>query len=45
MHDPKSLSLTYAVLRHEGEAHEPARHFRELRLEEREALLIFLISL
>jgi len=45
MHDLRSLSLTDAILRHEEEAHEPARHFRELRPEEREALLTFLRSL
>jgi CxxC motif-containing protein (DUF1111 family) len=45
MHDLGSLSLTDAVLRHEEEAHEAARHFRELRPEEREALLTFLKSL
>jgi len=45
MHDLGSLSLTNAILRHEGEAHEPARHFRELGPEEREALLTFLKSL
>ena len=45
MHDLRSLSLTDAILRHDEEAHEPARHFRELRPEEREALLTFLRSL
>jgi CxxC motif-containing protein (DUF1111 family) len=30
MHDLASLSLDDAIDRHEGEAHEPARHFREL---------------
>jgi CxxC motif-containing protein (DUF1111 family) len=45
MHDLGSLSPTDAILRHEGEAREPARHFRELRPEEREALLTFLRSL
>jgi CxxC motif-containing protein (DUF1111 family) len=45
MHDLGSLSLTDAILRHEREAREPATHFRELRPEEREALLTFLRSL
>lgn len=45
MHDLRSLSLTDAISRHDGEAHEPARRFRELRPEEREALLTFLKSL
>jgi CxxC motif-containing protein (DUF1111 family) len=45
MHDLRSLSLTDAILRHEGEAREPARHFRELRPEDTEALLTFLRSL
>ena len=45
MHDLGSLSLTDAILRHEGEAHGAARHFRELRPEEKEALLTFLKSL
>jgi len=45
MHDLGSLSLTDAISRHRGEAHEPARRFRELRPEEKEALLTFLKSL
>jgi CxxC motif-containing protein (DUF1111 family) len=45
MHDLGSLSLTDAISRHHGEAHEPARRFRELRPEEREALLTFRKSL
>jgi CxxC motif-containing protein (DUF1111 family) len=45
MHDLKSLSLDNAIERHEGEAHEASRHFRELRPEERAALLNFLNSL
>ena len=45
MHDLGSLSLTDAISRHRGEAHEPARRFGELRPEEREALLTFLKSL
>jgi len=45
MHDLKSLSLEDAIERHKGEALETARRFRELRPEEREALLTFLKSL
>jgi CxxC motif-containing protein (DUF1111 family) len=45
MHDLASLSLENAIDRHEGEAHEPARRFRELSPEDREALLTFLHSL
>jgi CxxC motif-containing protein (DUF1111 family) len=45
MHDLGSLSLTDAILRHEGEARAPVRHFRELSPDEREALLTFLRSL
>src|SRR5580693_7644794 len=42
MHDLKSLSLENAISRHEGEAREPAKRFRELSPEERQALIIFL---
>ena len=45
MHDLRSLSLDNAIMRHEGEAHESARHFRELSPEDREALITFLQSL
>jgi CxxC motif-containing protein (DUF1111 family) len=45
MHDLRSLSLENAISRHEGEAREPARRFRELRPEDREALITFLHSL
>ena len=45
MHDLRSLSLENAIIRHEGEAREPARRFRELRPEDREAVIIFLQSL
>ena len=45
MHDLRSLSLEDAIGRHNGEAHEPARRFKELSPEEREALLTFLKSL
>jgi CxxC motif-containing protein (DUF1111 family) len=45
MHDLRSLSLEDAISRHEGEAREPARRFRELSPEERQALITFLNSL
>jgi CxxC motif-containing protein (DUF1111 family) len=45
MHDLRSLSLENAITRHEGEAREPARRFRELNPEDREAVIIFLQSL
>jgi CxxC motif-containing protein (DUF1111 family) len=45
MHDLRSLSLEDAIARHEGEAHEPARRFRELSPEERQALITFLNTL
>jgi CxxC motif-containing protein (DUF1111 family) len=45
MHDLGSLSLENAINRHDGEAHEPARRFRELRPEDREALITFLHTL
>jgi CxxC motif-containing protein (DUF1111 family) len=45
MHDLRSLSLEDAIARHEGEAREPARRFRELSPEERQALITFLNSL
>ena len=45
MHDLRSLSLENAISRHEGEAQEPARRFKELSPEEREALITFLNTL
>src|ERR1700746_1038916 len=45
MHDLRSLSLEDAIARHEGEAREPARRFRELSPEERAALITFLNTL
>ena len=45
MHDLRSLSLEDAIVRHEGEAREPARRFRELSREDREALITFLRTL
>jgi CxxC motif-containing protein (DUF1111 family) len=45
MHDLASLSLSDAIERHHEEAREPARRFKELRPEEREAVLTFLRSL
>ena len=40
MHDLRSLSLEDAIIRHEGEAREPARRFRQLSPEDREALYL-----
>ena len=45
MHDLRSLSLEDAISRHDGEAREPARRFRELSPEERRALITFLNTL
>jgi CxxC motif-containing protein (DUF1111 family) len=45
MHDLRSLSLEDAIFRHEGEAREPARRFRELNPEDRKALITFLQTL
>jgi CxxC motif-containing protein (DUF1111 family) len=45
MHDLRSLSLEDAIARHEGEAREPARRFRELSPQERQALISFLNTL
>jgi CxxC motif-containing protein (DUF1111 family) len=45
MHDLRSLSLEDAISRHDGEAREPARRFRELSPEERQALITFLNTL
>jgi len=45
MHDLRSLSLEDAISRHEGEAREPAKRFRELSPEERQALITFLNTL
>src|ERR1700723_3259532 len=45
MHDLRSLSLENAISRHDEEAREPARRFRELSPEEREALITFLKTL
>jgi hypothetical protein len=45
MHDLGSLSLENAISRHDDEAREPARRFRELSPEEREALITFLKTL
>src|SRR5260370_34050464 len=45
MHDLRSLSLEDPIARHEGEAPEPARRFRELSPEERQALITFLKTL
>ncbi len=38
-------SVSQNFLRHEGEAREPARRFRELNPEDRKALIIFLQTL
>src|ERR1700723_998082 len=45
MHDLHSLSLEDAIHRHEGEAQETSRRFRDLSREDREALITFLRSL
>jgi CxxC motif-containing protein (DUF1111 family) len=45
MHDLGSLSLDNAIARHEGEAHEAARGFKELSPVDREALITFLKTL
>jgi CxxC motif-containing protein (DUF1111 family) len=45
MHDLQSLSLEDAIARHDGEAREPARRFKQLTPEEREALITFLNTL
>ena len=45
MHDLKSLSLENAISRHDAEAHDPARRFKELSPEDRAALITFLQSL
>ena len=45
MHDLRSLSLENAIARHEGEAHDPARNFKELSPADQEALITFLNSL
>ena len=45
MHDLKSLSLENAISRHDGEAHDPARRFKELSPEERDVLITFLKTL
>jgi CxxC motif-containing protein (DUF1111 family) len=45
MHDLGSLSLDNAIARHDGEAHDAARGFRDLSPAEREALITFLKTL
>jgi CxxC motif-containing protein (DUF1111 family) len=45
MHDLRSLSLEDAIARHEGEARAPAKRFKELNPEERQALITFLNTL
>jgi CxxC motif-containing protein (DUF1111 family) len=45
MHDLKSLSVENAISRHDGEARDPARRFKELSSEERDALITFLQTL
>src|SRR6202035_1092686 len=45
MHDLKSLSLEDAIHRHDEEARDAARQFRELRPEAKEALITFLHTL
>ena len=45
MHDLGSLSLDNAIARHDGEAHEAARGFKELSPTDQEALITFLKTL
>jgi CxxC motif-containing protein (DUF1111 family) len=45
MHDLQSLSLEDAISRHDGEASEPAKRFKQLTPEERQALVTFLNTL
>ena len=45
MHDGKSLTLTDAILRHQGEAEEVTKKFRRLTPQQKQALLTFLKSL
>ena len=45
LHDLRSLSLEDAIARHEGEAREPARRFRDLRPDDKKALITFLQTL
>jgi CxxC motif-containing protein (DUF1111 family) len=45
MHDLTSLSLDNAISRHDGEARDPARRFKELSSEDRAVLITFLQSL
>jgi CxxC motif-containing protein (DUF1111 family) len=45
MHDLGSPSLENAIIRHEGEARETSRHFKDLSPEDRDALITFLHTL
>jgi CxxC motif-containing protein (DUF1111 family) len=45
MHDLGSLSLYNAIERHEGEAHDAARGFRDLSAAQKEELISFLRTL
>jgi CxxC motif-containing protein (DUF1111 family) len=45
MHDLQSLSLEDAISRHDGEASDPAKRFKQLTPEERQALITFLNTL
>jgi CxxC motif-containing protein (DUF1111 family) len=45
MHDLASLTLDHAIRRHDGEARDTARRFRELTDEEKRQILVFLQSL
>ena len=45
MHDLGSLSLENAISRHDGEASEPARDFKQLSPEQKKALITFLKTL
>ena len=45
MHDLKSLSLEDAISRHENEARDPAKDFKELSPDDRTAVITFLNTL
>ena len=45
MHDLRSLTIENAISRHDGEARDPARRFKELSPEEKAALITFLNTL
>jgi CxxC motif-containing protein (DUF1111 family) len=45
MHDGQSVTLRDAILRHQNEAEKASEHFRKLKPNDQEALLVFLRSL